>query len=297
MNFNQLEYFVAVAETGHMSQAAQELNVSQPALSSNIQKLEREIGVKLFDRAGRRIVLNQYGKAFLPTAKLLLFDLNDGLEELRDLKRSEDNRIIMCTRSLSYLPALEHEVYTRYPKLSLSNTDCDFDALIENVMSGAIDFCIVGKSLSTIDLSYSVFHDIEMVMLVPRDSAYASLEIAGLEAFADAEFATLQPDKASGASELDELCKLAGFKPNVTFIAADYADVIGAVRYKGNVSWTPKRLLKRFDLSGVDAVRLEGSGQFSHLTMYWNEAVLRNRPLSSEVRRTIEAYFQNPNRD
>ena len=43
MNFNQLEYFIAIAETGHMSQAAKMLNVSQPALTSNIQKLEREI--------------------------------------------------------------------------------------------------------------------------------------------------------------------------------------------------------------------------------------------------------------
>ena len=160
MNFNQLEYFITAAETEHMSRAAQKLNVSQPALSSNIQKLENEIGLELFDRTGRHISLNEYGKAFLPTARRIIDDLEEGLTELHDMKRSEDNRVVICAPSLTYYPDLEQTLYSRSPKVSLTNTLCDFDSLFDSVSSGSIDFCIVGRSLSTNALSYSIFHDI-----------------------------------------------------------------------------------------------------------------------------------------
>lgn len=292
MNFNQLEYFVAVAETGHMSQAAKVLNVSQPALTSNIQKLEREVGVDLFDRVGRRIVLNEFGEAFLPTAKLLMSELEGGLEKVRDLKRSEDNRVVMCTRSFAYHSTLEREIYTRFPSISLSNNDCDFDELFDKVMSGDLDFCVVGKALSTNALSYSVFHGIKMAMLVADEGPYASLEKARLADFADAEFAILPADRASGASELDESCHEAGFEPNIAFTGTDYTDIIGAVKYNGKVSWVPRRTLTRLHLEGVHPVELEGPGSTSHLIMYWNEAILKHRPVSDEVRKVMERYYR-----
>ena len=292
MNFNQLEYFVAVAETGHMSQAAKMLNVSQPALTSNIQKLEREVGVDLFDRVGRRIVLNEFGEAFLPTAKLLMSELEEGLVKVRDLKRSEDNRVVMCTRSFAYHSALEREIYTRFPNISLSNNDCDFDDLFDNVMSGDLDFCVVGKALSTNALSYSVFHGIKMAMLVADEGPYADLEAARLSDFAEAEFAILPANRASGASELEESCHEAGFAPNIAFTGTDYTDIIGAVRFNGMVSWVPQRILTRLHLEGVHAVQLEGPGSTSHLIMYWNEAILKHRPVSDEVRKVMERYYR-----
>ena len=295
MNFNQLEYFIAVAETEHMSRAAAQLNVSQPALSSNIQKLENEIGIELFDRAGRRILLNQYGRAFLPTARFLLENLDSGLERLRDMKRSEENRVVMCAPSLTYYPDLERSIYTKLPKISLSNVACDFSKLFENVSSGAIDFCIVGKSLSTNALSYSIFHDIGMAVLVSDSGPFASINRTELSAFSDAEFASLASSHAYSSSDLSETCLAAGFMPKITFVGTGYPDVVGAVRYNGNVAWVPKHVLPMLPLEGIHVVELNGPGRFGHLIMYWNEAVLKNRPVSSDVRKTIERFFQNTN--
>ena len=292
MNFNQLEYFIAIAETGHMSQAAEMLNVSQPALTSNIQKLEREVGVDLFDRVGRRIVLNEFGEAFLPTAKQLMSELEEGLVKVRDLKRSEDNRVVMCTRSFAYHPALEREIYSRFPNVSLSNNDCDFGNLLDNVKSGAIDFCVVGKKLTTNTLSYAVFHGIEMAMLVAEDGPFAELETATLDMFAKAEFASLPVDKATGASEFLESCHEAGFEPNVTFTGTDYTELVGAVRYNGKVAWIPARILPRLFLDGIHKVKLTGPGSTSHLIMYWNEAILKHRPISADVRMVMERYYR-----
>ena len=70
MELLQLQYFQAVARTGNITQAAKELYISQPCLSRSISRLEQSLGVALFDRKGRNIVLNQYGKAFQSAGSL-----------------------------------------------------------------------------------------------------------------------------------------------------------------------------------------------------------------------------------
>lgn len=64
MDFNSLQYFKVVAKYENMSRAAEELHITQPALSKSISLLEQSLGVDLFDRQGRAIKLNRYGKFF-----------------------------------------------------------------------------------------------------------------------------------------------------------------------------------------------------------------------------------------
>ena len=66
MEMLQLKYFVTVARLEHMTKAAEELHIAQPALSKTIARLEEDLGAPLFERQGRQIRLNPYGKAFLP---------------------------------------------------------------------------------------------------------------------------------------------------------------------------------------------------------------------------------------
>ena len=72
MTLNQLRIFLLVAERGHMTDAAKELHISQSGASAAIAALEREFGVKLFDRIGRRIELSEAGLRFLPEARAVL---------------------------------------------------------------------------------------------------------------------------------------------------------------------------------------------------------------------------------
>ena len=83
MDLSNLIYFKTVVETGSMSKAAQELFISQPALSTSISKLESEIGVKLFDRIGNRIVLNKTGEQFAQYAKQAVELLNAGVNSAK----------------------------------------------------------------------------------------------------------------------------------------------------------------------------------------------------------------------
>src|ERR1039458_7747173 len=84
MELTQLRYVLAVAEKGNFTRASERLNISQPSLSQQIIKLERELGHKLFHRLGRKAVLTEAGTVFIDRARRILFEVEDATKELSD---------------------------------------------------------------------------------------------------------------------------------------------------------------------------------------------------------------------
>lgn len=101
MQIHQLEQFCAVARTEHMSKAASMLHVSQPTLSLNILRLEEELGVALFDRVGRNIRLNRYGRTFLFHIERVLDGLETAKQSVWRLDNQEDEQIHLADAILN----------------------------------------------------------------------------------------------------------------------------------------------------------------------------------------------------
>ncbi|MGB5822902.1 MAG: LysR family transcriptional regulator [Proteocatella sp.] len=97
MNLQQLEYFIKIAETRNFTTAANLVSVSQPALSKSISKLEEELGVSLFDRNNRSVVLTNYGESFLKHATVALTQLEKGIEELQNMSKLNDENIAIAS--------------------------------------------------------------------------------------------------------------------------------------------------------------------------------------------------------
>jgi DNA-binding transcriptional LysR family regulator len=88
-----IRYFLAVVETGNFSRAAAQANVSQPTLSVGIAKLERQLGVRLFDRTNRRVHLTDAGNRFLVRARRIVHEVNQAVEEVSGLQRARLVRV------------------------------------------------------------------------------------------------------------------------------------------------------------------------------------------------------------
>src|SRR5688572_20754944 len=101
MELLQLKYFLTVAKLEHVTKAAQELHIAQPALSRTIQRLEEEdLGVPLFDRKARQIRLNPFGKAFEAKAKAAIHLLEEGRREVEDLAGLKQGRIHLAVMNM-----------------------------------------------------------------------------------------------------------------------------------------------------------------------------------------------------
>src|SRR5947199_10812952 len=95
LSWTQLEYFSVIANLQHMSRAATQLGVSQPALSRALSKLEAELGVPLFDRIGRSIRLTHYGRLFQGRVTRALREIDDGRTELADLVDQDRGTVVL----------------------------------------------------------------------------------------------------------------------------------------------------------------------------------------------------------
>lgn len=146
MNIEGLTAFLAVAETGSFTGAAERLFITQPAVSKRIAQLEGDLDTRLFDRIGREIRLTQAGDALLPRARAILLTLEDTRRALHNLSGGIDGRLAFGTShhiGLHRLPPLLREYSARYPKVQLDIRFIDSEEAWDDIITGEIELGIV----------------------------------------------------------------------------------------------------------------------------------------------------------
>src|SRR5437867_11208664 len=121
MEIHQLRYFVAIAEEGSFSQAAEREHVSQPSLSQQIHKLEAELNQQLFDRLPRAVVLTEAGRSLLGYARQILTGIADARRSVAALEQEVAGRLsvgAVPSIALYVLPRLIRLFQQRYPKVT-----------------------------------------------------------------------------------------------------------------------------------------------------------------------------------
>src|ERR1700754_2232437 len=145
MELRQLEYLVAVAEEANFTRAAERIHVAQPAVSAQIQRLERELGQPLLDRSRRVVRLTTAGEAVLPYARAALSavgDMHVAVDEITELVRGAVTIGTVSSHSVD-IPRLLADFHADHPNVEISLGTDSSDILIENVRSGALDLAIV----------------------------------------------------------------------------------------------------------------------------------------------------------
>jgi hypothetical protein len=164
VEFHQLRYFCAIADSGGFSRAARLTHVSQPSLSQQIHKLEEELGAQLFDRIGRTVRLTELGRAFLPRARALLSDLEAARSAVAEGSASITGSVcvgVIPTIAPYVLPPLLATFSRSYPQARLTVVEEITPLLLERIRSGAIDVAVVAVPLQTRGHEFQTFPLIE----------------------------------------------------------------------------------------------------------------------------------------
>lgn len=142
MEVKQLLFFKRAAELEHMTQAAKDLQVSQPFLSKTIAELEDELGVKLFDHVGRGIVLNEYGRAYYRHVVKMVNEAEDAQAELRDMLEQQKSEILIATNVGLYMPALFKQMTIAEPRLTMRLHSARRKRIIRMLQEGLVDYAV-----------------------------------------------------------------------------------------------------------------------------------------------------------
>ena len=146
MELSQLRYFQVAAYYEHISRAAAELNISQPALSTMISRLERELGVSLFDHNGRSIVLNQNGKRFLKRVNHILMEVEDSKRELQDMADENDSSISLAVSSSQFLQGIHAFMY-QHPNYKWNQRVAENKEIMVLLKRGQIDLAVTSPGI------------------------------------------------------------------------------------------------------------------------------------------------------
>src|SRR3982750_3192125 len=157
MEIHQLRYFVAVAEEGSFSHAAEREHVSQPSLSQQIQKLEAELNQQLFDRLPRSVILTEAGRCLLEYARQILTGIADARQCVAALQDEVAGRLAIGASpsiALYVLPRLIGRFQTAYPNVTFELFEDTTDRLAQRLEDGTLDVVLASSGEHTPTLAH-----------------------------------------------------------------------------------------------------------------------------------------------
>ncbi len=199
MDFRQMQYFLCLAETGHMTRAARQLNIVQPALSMQIAKLEAEFGQKLFDRNAHGVTTTFAGDALMRLLVPIARDVEHAKQEMAQLNGRISGRVVVgliTSVAQSTLASSSATVAARYPDVELSACEGYTETMIDWTISGQLDLAIINVPRRKPALNTQHILDEEMVFACRQEAA---LQVPADLSFADlARFDLIMPSKRHG---------------------------------------------------------------------------------------------------
>jgi LysR family hydrogen peroxide-inducible transcriptional activator len=184
MEIDQLRYFCAVASTGSFTKAAAQESISQPSLSQQIRKLEREFGLPLFERLGRQNKLTHSGEVFLPQAEAILRQIADAKAHVTSLKEGVQGRLrigVIPTILPYWVAPRMGEFTAKFPDVDLELIEATSHILIEKLQAGELDVAVTSLTVQSPDLVRSELFRENLWLIVSPQHPFAQSKSARIE--------------------------------------------------------------------------------------------------------------------
>jgi len=247
MEFHQLRYVCAIAETGSFSRAAERCQVAQPSLSQQVLKLEEDLGAKLFDRLGRSIRLTEAGRAFLPHARSILNQMESArscvAEKCADVRGGVAVGVIP-TIAPYLMPRYTAAFAKKYPEAKLRIVEVTTPVLIESLRNLSIDLAILALPLRHKDLELFPLRTEPLFAVLPKDHPRADVKSLAIKDLRGESFVMLRDGHCFRDLSI-AACTHARVAPRIAFESDQFSSLFGMVAAGVGVSLVPEMAIDR----------------------------------------------------
>jgi DNA-binding transcriptional LysR family regulator len=272
MDLKQLEYFVAVAEEGQFTRAANRVLVAQPAVSAQIRSLERELGERLFHRDRRAVTLTAAGEALLPHARAALAAAERGRDTITSLRGLLHGRLRIGVSGPvdNRLAETLGDFHRAHPAVEIELTNQQNEPLLHAVAAGEMDAAVVGLGAQPLPpgVLASVVAVEPLVVAVRRGDPLRHRKTITLGALHEHPMITLIP--GSGLrTVLENACSVAGFRPRIAAETGELGSLVGLAAEGLGVAILPRSATEGADVAVLKLTcpRLE-----RRTALAWNDA-------------------------
>jgi DNA-binding transcriptional LysR family regulator len=275
MELRHLRYFVAVAEEGHITRAAERLGMQQPPLSQQIKAIELELGVQLFRRKARGVELTDAGRTLLEDARAILANLDRAVETTRRASRGEQGRLCVGVTSTTPFHPLVPRAIRAFrdacPMVALTLEECLSNELIERLRSERMDAAFIRTTAADSDglLVHRLLEE-PMVVALPSQHPLAgeawAIKALSFKQLAGDTFILPGPPGTGMHDPIIAACHAAGFNPRVGNLGAStqqaprISSTLSLVAAGLGIACVPLSL-ERMNMEGVVYRRFIGSEQ------------------------------------
>ncbi|MBM7841780.1 LysR family transcriptional regulator [Herpetosiphon giganteus] len=272
MEIHQLLYFVAVAETGGFSKAAQRCAVSQPSLSQQIIKLEHELGQSLFERLGRTIRLTTAGQALLPQAQQLLAQWRSIKQHVSDSVEQHVCRLalgIIPTIAQHFFPHASAAFQQHYPRTTLTIVEHTTSLLLIQLIDYSLDLIIASAPIEHPLLQIEPLFDEPLLVALPASHAYAQRSALQLNDLYHMPLLALHDDHCL-SQQVDAFCYEQHLEPQIVGRVTNLATIQRCVAAGLGMAFVPQSLAQTEPQPNVVYRRLVEAQPHRRIVAAWH---------------------------
>jgi len=274
MDLRQLSYFVAVADDGQFTRAADRVSVAQPAVSMQIRRLEAELGETLFHRGRRAVTLTAAGEALLPHARDALAAAERGRDTIASLRGVLHGRLrIGVAGPVDHRLAMAlGDFHRAHPAIEIALTNQHNEPLLAAVSGGEMDATVVGLGAQPLppEVRARVVAIEPLVLAVRRGHPLGRRKTVALGELGDHPMITLT--RGSGLRTLlENACQEAGFSPRITAETGELGSLVELAAEGLGVAVVPRSAVEGAD---VAVVRITRPPLQRRTALAWNRATI-----------------------
>ncbi len=294
MEIRDLRYFCLVAELENVSNTADKLGVTQPYITKIINRLQDEIGVKLFDNPGRKVVLNRSGEIFYGYAKKVLMDVDNLYFGMDQLLEQREQTVTILSDAEAYSSDIVLGYKKLHPECNLSFTYAMRKEIVEALTCGTTDFALTTPPIDT-DPHKGIITEVVLTeracTLLPPGHRYIGRESVSLEDMQGEPLVT-SPRGAGMRNNIEWIFDMYNYHARIVCETNNVDLQIKAVMSGMGYAWMPRMLMLRDPGLRKYCVDLNTPEAIGHIGLSYNR---NNRvsKIASDFKHFIKDYFEN----